>query len=104
MEHTRCMYTQTGGRHHVFSDDRGGCREPITPYGGNAKRSLLFSRGTIAAHVQKARRADQLRLYAARDALISLDDASQPILPGLDTHRLTPADWRNRPVPYKLTT
>jgi hypothetical protein len=46
-----------------------------------------------------ARRADQLRLCAAKVALMSLDEASHPILPGLDAHRLTPADWRNRPVP-----
>ena len=55
--------------------------------------------GTIAAHVQEARRADQLRLYAARVALMSLDEARHPIPPGLDAHHLTPADWRNRPVP-----
>ena len=89
--------------HGLFLHHRLQPREQKKVGGARTERGWKAC-GTIAAHVQEARRADQLRLYAARDALMSMDGASHPILPGLDTHCLTPADWRNRPVPYKLTT
>lgn len=80
----------------VTAEARG---EPITPYAGKRQAFAALLARRHRCPRTGARRAVQLRLYAARDALMSMHEASHPILPGLDAHRLAPADWRNRPVP-----